>query len=203
MNENEIEQLMSREPGKSVRTPAVASMPLDEPATPQAEPATPSAASLSPWAAATAKFLAAAEREEQGMAAEPTMSPGDAAELLRQAEMAVQSMRSPPADALPPGTTPFQLPELQGAAVSAEPANLDLIRDLELNLKIELGRTQMSLDDVLKLRKGSVVALDKLAGEPVDVYANGRLIARGEVLVLDDSFSVRVVELTAGIGKAA
>ncbi len=199
MNENGIEQLMSRAPGRSVRLPTVAEMPADEPAMPSAPATTPLGA---PPSTAFQEFSVAAEHEEPRMA-EPTMSPRDAAELLRQAEMAVESMRSPPVDALPSGAAPFQLAELQDAAVTAEPANLDLIRDVELNLKIELGRTQMSLEDVLKLRKGSVVALDKLAGEPVDVYANGRLIARGEVLILDESFSVRVVELTAGVNKAA
>ena len=79
---------------------------------------------------------------------------------------------------------------------------MDLIRDVELNLKIELGRTHMYLEDVLKLRKGSVVPLDKLAGDPVDIYVNGRLIARGEVLVLNDNFAVRVAELVAA-GNAA
>jgi flagellar motor switch protein FliN len=73
-----------------------------------------------------------------------------------------------------------------------------LLRDVELELKIELGRTQMYLEEVLALRKGSVVPLDKLAGDPVDVYVNGRLIARGEVLVLNDNFCVRVAELIAG-----
>ena len=56
----------------------------------------------------------------------------------------------------------------------------------------------MYLEDVLKLRKGSVVPLDKLAGDPVDIYVNGRLIARGEVLVLNDNFCVRVAELIVG-----
>ena len=56
----------------------------------------------------------------------------------------------------------------------------------------------MYLEDVLRLRKGSVVPLDKLAGDPVDVYVNGRLIARGEVLVLNDNFCVRVAELITG-----
>ncbi len=72
---------------------------------------------------------------------------------------------------------------------------MDLISDVDLDLKIELGRTQMHLDEVLKLRKGSVVTLDKLAGDPVDVYVNGRLVARGEVLVLNENFCVRVAEL--------
>ena len=65
-------------------------------------------------------------------------------------------------------------------------------------MKIELGRTQMYLEDVLKLRKGSVVPLDKLAGDPVDIYVNQRLVARGEVLVLNDNFCVRVAELIVG-----
>ena len=64
-----------------------------------------------------------------------------------------------------------------------------------MDLRIELGRTLMRLDEVLQLRSGSVVALDKLAGDPVDVYVNGRLIARGEVLVMNDNFCIRVTEL--------
>ncbi len=56
----------------------------------------------------------------------------------------------------------------------------------------------MHLDEVLRLKRGSVVSLDKLAGDPVDVYVNGRLVARGEVLVLNDNFCVRVAELISG-----
>ena len=74
---------------------------------------------------------------------------------------------------------------------------------MQLDLKIELGRTQMHLEDVLRLKQGAVVTLDKLAGDPVDIYANGRLIARGEVLVLNDNFCVRVAELIAGDDAAA
>jgi flagellar motor switch protein FliN/FliY len=76
-----------------------------------------------------------------------------------------------------------------------EKVSIDLLRDVQLELKVELGRTKMSLDDILQLRKGSVVTLDKLAGDPVDIYVNGRLVARGEVLVLNDNFCVRVAEL--------
>ena len=74
---------------------------------------------------------------------------------------------------------------------------MDLIRDVELDLRIELGRTHMHLEEVLKLSKGSVVTLDKLAGDPVDIFVNGRLIARGEVLILNENFCVRVAELMA------
>ena len=76
--------------------------------------------------------------------------------------------------------------------------DIDLLHDVNLQVKIELGRTRMTVDDVLKLDEGSVVELDKLAGDPVDVYANDRLIARGEVLVLNDNFCVRVSEILSG-----
>ena len=89
-----------------------------------------------------------------------------------------------------------------GATPSNEQASLDLLNDVQLDLKIELGRTQMQLEDVLRLKQGAVVTLDKLAGDPVDIYANGRLIARGEVLVLNDNFCVRVAELIAGDAAA-
>ena len=133
---------------------------------------------------------------------ESTMAPGDVEFLLSQAERALESINSAdlgsPADA-----RAFSLEEFSGAPASTENTTIDLIRDVELDLKIELGRTQMYLDDVLRLRKGSVVPLDKLAGDPVDIYVNGRLIARGEVLVLNDNFCVRVAELIAGVQQSA
>ncbi len=81
---------------------------------------------------------------------------------------------------------------------SAEPTgDLGNLKDVELDLRIELGRTELLIEEVLKLREGSVVALDKLAGDPVDILVNGRLIARGEVLVLNDNFCVRIAEILA------
>ncbi len=90
---------------------------------------------------------------------------------------------------------PFKLGDLQPSTSSGPSHPLDLLSDVELDMRIELGRTQMRLEDVLHLRGGSVVALDKLAGDPVDIYVNGRLIAHGEVLVMNDNFCVRVTEL--------
>ena len=93
----------------------------------------------------------------------------------------------------------FDLPDLQGSSdqpgASGNP--LDLLADVDLNVTIELGRTRMLVEDVLKLDQGSVVELDKLAGDPVDIYVNERLVARGEVLVLNDNFCVRVHELVS------
>ena len=80
---------------------------------------------------------------------------------------------------------------------------IDLLGDVDLEVSIELGRTEMLVEDVLKLQSGSVVELDKLAGDPVDVYVNGRLVARGEVLVLNDNFCIRVSEIVADLEEQA
>ncbi len=122
--------------------------------------------------------------------------------LLSQAQEALSSVDEP-ASELPSGVRPFELQDLVGLAGAAEPATLELVRDVELDLKIELGRTHMHLEEVLRLKKGAVVTLDKLAGDPVDIYVNGRLIARGEVLVLNDNFCVRVAELVVGEAACA
>lgn len=135
---------------------------------------------------------AAAAGDDQG-----AIEPEDVAYLLTQAERALASIDSPQGD-VPIGIASFRLEEFGGAPPSAEAATIDLVRDVELDLRIELGRTNMYLEDVLKLRRGAVVPLDKMAGDPVDIFVNGRLIARGEVLVLNDNFCVRVAELVTG-----
>jgi flagellar motor switch protein FliN len=117
--------------------------------------------------------------------------------LLNQAEQALASIDSPTAGGVPPNVKPFKLVDFAAAVSGANHATLDSIRDVELDLRIELGRTHMHLEEVLKLSKGSVVTLDKLAGDPVDIFVNGRLIARGEVLILNENFCVRVAELMA------
>ena len=103
----------------------------------------------------------------------------------------------------PVQTQPLDLPNFQQVMQDAQVSSIDLLRDVELNVKIELGRSRMLVEDVLKLAEGSVVELDKLAGDPVDVFVNDRLIARGEVLVLNDNFCVRVNEIVAGLKEEA
>lgn len=87
--------------------------------------------------------------------------------------------------------------------MSDQDRGIDLLGDVDLDVSIELGRTEMLVEDVLKLQSGSVVELDKLAGDPVDVYVNGRLVARGEVLVLNDNFCIRVSEIVADLEEQA
>ena len=72
---------------------------------------------------------------------------------------------------------------------------LEDLGDVDLDISIELGRAEILIEEVLKLREGSVVSLDKLAGDPVDIVANGRLVARGELLVVDGKFGVRLSEV--------
>ena len=121
--------------------------------------------------------------------------PNDIDLLLRQAEQAVASIDAPAS--APDSAIPFQFRNLSGTPANSEQATIELIQDVDLDVRIELGRTQMQLDEVLQLKQGSVVSLDRLAGDPVDVFVNGRLIARGEVLVLNDNFCIRVAELVA------
>ncbi len=89
----------------------------------------------------------------------------------------------------------FNFPAFVPGSNGAGATGLELLSDVSLNVKIELGRTQMLVNDVLRLTEGAVVELDKLAGDPVDVYVNGRHVARGEVLVLNDNFCVRINQI--------
>ena len=139
----------------------------------------------------------AKEKPAGSFAAESDITQSDVEFLLNQATKALESI-DVAVGGPPTGVASFRFQEFGGAPANTEAATLDLISDVELDLRIELGRTDMYLEDVLKLRRGSVVPLDKLAGDPVDIYVNGRLIARGEVLVLNDNFCVRVAELIAG-----
>lgn len=75
--------------------------------------------------------------------------------------------------------------------------NLGLVRDIQLNLSVELGRSEITIKDVLELARGSVIELDRIAGEPVDLLANGKLIAKGEVVVIEDNFGFRVTQIVS------
>ncbi|MFM1823466.1 MAG: flagellar motor switch protein FliN [Planctomycetota bacterium] len=103
---------------------------------------------------------------------------------------------SPGAPGDPAGAAPVGLPDFgHPAGASASAAGIGLLGDVSLQVRIELGRTRMLVEDVLRLNADSVVELDKAAGDPVDIYVNGRRIARGEVLVLNENFCVRVSEI--------
>ena len=81
--------------------------------------------------------------------------------------------------------------------------NLDLLMDVQVVLTVELGRTKKYVKDILSLGEGSILELDKLAGEPVDLFINGKLIAKGEVVVIDENFGVRVTEIVSPAERIA
>jgi flagellar motor switch protein FliN len=135
----------------------------------------------------------------------PERRPPTATEqTLREAESQLAAAMAPslPNRGIPPelgSPAPFSFQDFgrQGSTANLVPFPIASLQDVELDVRIELGRTELLIDEVVKLREGSVVPLDKLAGDPVDILVNGRLIARGEVLVLNDNFCVRVAEILA------
>lgn len=91
---------------------------------------------------------------------------------------------------------PVQFDSLtEEAPATPAPSNLDLLMDIELEVRVELGRSSLKIRDVLKLGTGSVVELDKLAGEPVDLLVNDVIFAKGEVVVIDENFGVRITDI--------
>lgn len=80
---------------------------------------------------------------------------------------------------------------------AADMKNLDFILDIPLLLSVELGRTKLLVKDVLQLNQGAVVELGKLAGEPLDVFVNSKLVARGEAVVVNEKFGVRLVDIVS------
>ena len=90
---------------------------------------------------------------------------------------------------------PVRFPPITASDAQNTASQMDLIMDVPLRVSVELGRSSMTVEEVLALGPGSVIELNKLAGEPVDVLVNDRLIARGEVVVVDENFGVRVTEV--------
>ena len=188
VSQEEIEDLLRQ---------AQATAGLSPQAEPPARSAPDAAAEALPGATATATAAAKTPLPRSSATSGAELSGDDIGYLLSQAEQALASVDHPSDPALG-SLASYQLRDFTGSPASGEKATLELLKDVDLNLRIELGRTQMYLEDVLKLKRGAVVSLDKLAGDPVDIYVNGRLIARGEVLVMNDNFCIRVAELLAG-----
>ena len=138
--------------------------------------------------------------EAPGEEASPAREGSDAEDLLAQAEADLgralsDDLADGPESAVSGGAQRFEFRDLSPRPAGQKPLPMSALQDVELDLRIELGRTELLIDDVMKLSEGSVVQLDKLAGDPVDILVNGRLIARGEVLVLNDNFCVRVADI--------
>jgi flagellar motor switch protein FliN/FliY len=103
---------------------------------------------------------------------------------------------SDPVDYVPFETT------IAAPAADAGPPELERLHDVPVELAVEIGRTQLTIRETLALGPGSIVTLDRLAGEPVDLLVNGKPIARGEVVVIDEEFGLRVTEVVADAAPA-
>jgi len=108
-----------------------------------------------------------------------------------------QSFGAPGNPAVPPNVQPVQFANLQGGGLPAESGNIGLLMDVFMELTVELGRTRKLIREILGIGEGTIIELDKLAGEPVDILVNHKLIAKGEVVVIDENFGVRVTEIVS------
>lgn len=147
---------------------------------------------------------------EQSRANPPTQADGlKPAQDDWAAAMAEQTAATPPAAAAPPAAPAAPpapaTPAAQSAAQSVfkplagsaagNGTDIDLIMDVPVQLTVELGRTRLTIKNLLQLGQGSVVELDGLAGEPMDIFVNGYLIAQGEVVVVEDKYGIRLTDI--------
>ncbi len=148
------------------------------------------------------------ENVEGGDGFEKVVNPDDASEDDAEAEMLKmleEEAGDEPMDEFPdlsgvqmeqPAANPVEFQQLSpSSGQSADTKNIDMLLDVKMPISIELGRTDMAISDLLALGPGSVVELNKLAGEPVDLLVNNVVIAKGEVVVVDENFGVRVTLL--------
>ncbi|MFO1078593.1 MAG: flagellar motor switch protein FliN [Planctomycetota bacterium] len=105
------------------------------------------------------------------------------------------------ADLAAAAVQPVSFGQLGAGSKGADNKNLDLLLDVEIPISVEVGRAEMSLEDVLKLVPGSIIALDKKSEEPVDLRVNGKLVARGEVVLVDDTYGLRITQIVDAAGR--
>lgn len=95
-------------------------------------------------------------------------------------------------------TKPFLFKDLEEQPLKdggEESVNLNLLMDINLEIVVELGRTKKKINEILELSQGSIIELDRVSGEPVDLLINGKVVAKGEVVVIDEYFGVRITEI--------
>ncbi|MBQ3981526.1 MAG: flagellar motor switch protein FliN, partial [Treponema sp.] len=102
-----------------------------------------------------------------------------------------------------PNVQSLQFPNLQQVGGTPEQGNIGLIMDVFMEMTVELGRTKKTIKDILGMGEGTIIELDKLAGEPVDILVNHKPIAKGEVVVIDENFGVRVTEILPALEHVA
>lgn len=151
------------------------------------------------------------ENVKEDVAPVPTPTPAPAQQATAQPAMGQQPMGQPMMGQSMMGQPMMAQPQIMGQSVNVQPAqfspfgampngayqpeNIDLIMDVPLEVTVELGRTSKSISDILDFGPGKIIELNKLAGEPIDVLVNGKYVAKGEVVVIEESFGVRITEI--------
>ena len=181
--DSEIMQILPVEVAKTLVKNLMGDMASQQAAAPAApaQPAPAPTAPQTPPPMAAAPAPAAAMPPQQGYYAPPQPS-------YQQPQVPVQAVQFSP-------LVPGQMAGVDG--------NIGLILDVPLQVTVELGRTKKLIREILELSPGSVLELDKLAGEPVDVLVNGKLLAKGEVVVIDENFGVRITDIVSPIERAS
>lgn len=132
----------------------------------------------------------------QPMMGQPMMGQPMTGQPMMGQQMMGQPMMGQQMMGQPVNVQPAQFQPFNGGAVGAfQPENIDLIMDVPLEVTVELGRTQKSISDILEFGPGKIIELNKIAGEPIDVLVNGKYVAKGEVVVIEESFGVRITEI--------
>ncbi|MEW6200392.1 MAG: flagellar motor switch protein FliN [bacterium] len=140
----------------------------------------------------------------------PAEAPADAAAEVSDEDMsalfaepaaAAPTFEAPPAAATP--VAPAMHAEPAGAAAEYPQKNIDVLLDVPLEVIVELGKTEMQIKDILEIAPGSIVELERLSGEPVDILVNGKLVARGEVVVVDENFGVKLIHIVSPMERLA
>ena len=153
-----------------------------------------------PWSDETLQAEIDAARVTAGVSGDE----GQSLQTSVPAPLAAVADRAPSQGRTPTAVHPVQFMPLTPEMPLHDRANgIELLMDVALEVSVELGRSHMSIGEILALRTGSVIELDKLAGEPVDVSVNGTLIARGEVVVVDEKFGVRITEVVSKARRLA
>jgi flagellar motor switch protein FliN/FliY len=166
--------------------------------------ATAGTAAADPWADDALQAEIDAARLEAGLSLEAESPLGAPMVAAPGAPTPMADRRGSTASAVPTAVHPVQfMPLTPEPPAFDQPHGIELLMDVALEVSVELGRSHMSIAEILALRTGSVIELDKLAGEPVDVSVNGTLIARGEVVVVDEKFGVRITEVVSKARRLA
>jgi flagellar motor switch protein FliN/FliY len=146
------------------------------------------------WAAALAEQNASTRQPTQadGLSQQDDWASALAEQTAQEAAPPSQTDSSAPADV--PAQPAQVFPPLIDEALQGD-SDIDMIMDIPVQLSVELGRTRLTIRNILQLGQGSVVELDGLAGEPMDIFVNGYLIAQGEVVVVDEKYGIRVTDI--------